>query len=71
MKDKWVQWNGEGQSPFSAADLQDFSSGQKIEFLSLLLLEEPLRYGFYIDIFSDKISDIALIIIIASLIFAA
>ena len=43
MKDKWVQWNGEGASPFTAADIKEFSSGQTIEFLSLLLLEEPLR----------------------------
>ncbi len=44
LKDKWVKWKeAEEQSPFSKNDLDGFSSGQKIEFLSLLLLEEPLR----------------------------
>ncbi len=43
LKDKWVAWRDAEPSPFSKADLDGFTAGQKIEFLALLLLEEPLR----------------------------
>ncbi len=44
LKDRWVIWREhEEPSPFSQNDMTGFSSGQKIEFLSLLLQEDPLR----------------------------
>ena len=44
LVDKWVQWNENTEAPFTPDDMKNFSSGQKIEFLSLLLIEEPLRF---------------------------
>ena len=43
LKDKWVNWDESTQSPFAPVDISGFSSGQKIEFLALLLTEKPLR----------------------------
>ena len=43
LVDKWVQWNEDTPMPFTPEDMKDFSSVQKIEFLSLLLIEKPLR----------------------------
>ena len=44
LKDKWIQWDPATSSPFKPEDISSFSAGQKIEFMSLLLTEEPLRY---------------------------
>ncbi len=40
LKDKWVTWNGEGAAPSNADEWLALDSGQRIEFLSLLLAEE-------------------------------
>jgi leukotriene-A4 hydrolase len=42
LRDRWVKWDGQGEAPFTAKDVDGFSSPQMVEFLSLLLLEEPL-----------------------------
>lgn len=42
LKEKWVKWNPVDSSPFTEADLANFTSGQKVEFLGQLLEEEPL-----------------------------
>ncbi|KAM8973971.1 leukotriene A-4 hydrolase [Pelodytes ibericus] len=42
LSKKWVQSTESDLCSFSAADLDDFSSHQKIELLALLLLQEPL-----------------------------
>ena len=42
LRDRWTAWNGTEECPMTADDLKDFTSGQKIEFLALLLEEEPL-----------------------------
>eukprot|EP00118_Oscarella_pearsei_P010672 m.66744 g.66744 ORF g.66744 m.66744 type:complete len:616 (+) comp35408_c0_seq2:224-2071(+) len=45
LSKKWLQAKESEWSSFSAADIKDFSAGQKIEFLSQLLLEDPLPLG--------------------------
>ena len=42
LKDQWVNWDGADSSKFNASDYQNLNSGQKIEFLSILLTEKPL-----------------------------
>ncbi len=42
LKDKWVAWRETEPSFFGKSDLDELTAGQKIEFLALLLLEEPL-----------------------------
>lgn len=44
LTSRWVNWDEKDAGAFGANDLKDFSSGQIQEFLSLLLLEEPLRF---------------------------
>ena len=44
LSKKWIEWDAATPSPFKPEDIGSFSSGQKIEFLSLLLTEKPLRY---------------------------
>ena len=41
LKDKWVAWDIASASPFTPADVADFTSGQKIEFLAQLVELEP------------------------------
>ena len=43
LKDKWVNWKESDPAPFGKNDIKSLSSGQTIEFLSLLLKENPLR----------------------------
>jgi len=45
LKGRWVSWNGEGEAPFASDDVASFTGGQIEEFLSLLLLEEPLSHA--------------------------
>ncbi len=46
MRKRWVQWNDQAEAcPFTKDDLKDFSTGQKIEFLSQMFTEEPLSHG--------------------------
>lgn len=43
LKDKWISWDENTPAPFKGDDMKEFTSGQKIEFLALLLKETPLR----------------------------
>ena len=54
LKEKWVNWNPADPSPFTEADLANFTSGQKVEFLGQLLEEEPLRYECYSSSFKKE-----------------
>ena len=45
LVDRWLQWDENSPIPFETEDLKLLSSGQVIEFLSLLLIEKPLRYN--------------------------
>jgi len=45
LRTKWTSWNGDEPCPLSGADMNDFISGQKIEFLALLLEEAPLSHA--------------------------
>jgi len=42
LRERWVNWNVAEPCPFLSSDLENFSSGQKIEFLGQLLEETPL-----------------------------
>ena len=45
LRDRWLDWDAENEpSPFSSMDLNNFHPLQKVEFLALLLKEDPLRY---------------------------
>ena len=43
LEHRWTNWDDSGASTFSKSDMEKFSTGQKIEFLSLLLQGKPLR----------------------------
>jgi leukotriene-A4 hydrolase len=40
LKDKWVKWNEQGPAPDNVGDWNKLTSGQKVEFLGVLLAEE-------------------------------
>ncbi len=44
MKEKWLSWNAESPQDFPKTDFDDLSTAQKVEFLRLLLEEEPLGH---------------------------
>ena len=45
LREDWVKWIESEPCPFTSSDLENFSSGQKIEFLGQLLEENPIRYN--------------------------
>ena len=47
LKDKWIGWDETTSVPFNQDDMKNFTSGQEIEFLALLLKETPLRYQLW------------------------
>jgi leukotriene-A4 hydrolase len=42
LREDWVKWIESEPCPFTSSDLENFSSGQKIEFLGQLLEENPI-----------------------------
>ncbi len=44
LKEKWLSWNAERPQDFPKSEFDDLSTAQKVEFLRLLLEEEPLGH---------------------------